>query len=332
MRPTATWPWLNGSAAGAAAERALVPSIARWADKPVFVAWGRQAASARSNAAGDAGTRPSRPTSRPGKLPPDPAATPLPAAGIGYVGLAEVARQRDELDAALDQVTEGIELCRQLAYVSPLAAGLVTLAWIRQALGGSGRGAGRDAGSRTDLAGASRAAQSGPGPAGQAAAGPGRPARRRPLDSRTRPPSGRRPALRSRAGAPGAGPPPARPGPARPGARAAGPAAHRGGRQERTGSIIETAPCAPGPRGQRPGERSGNHPGRDAHPGRPAGPRPGLRRRGPADGRAAGPADRGPASRPDRDRGPAGLPGPAPAGLRSASSRAPGPPGRRCRA
>jgi LuxR family maltose regulon positive regulatory protein len=64
-----------------------------------------------------------------------PGRTPLPAAGIGYVGLAEVARQRDELDAALDQVTEGIELCRQLAYVSPLAAGLVTLAWIRQAQG-----------------------------------------------------------------------------------------------------------------------------------------------------------------------------------------------------
>jgi LuxR family maltose regulon positive regulatory protein len=61
--------------------------------------------------------------------------TPLPAAGIGYVGLAEVSRQRDELDAALGQVTEGIELCRQLAYVSPLAAGLVTLAWIRQARG-----------------------------------------------------------------------------------------------------------------------------------------------------------------------------------------------------
>ena len=51
------------------------------------------------------------------------------------MGLAEVARQRDELDAALEQVTEGIELCRQLAYVSPLAAGLVTLAWIRQARG-----------------------------------------------------------------------------------------------------------------------------------------------------------------------------------------------------
>ena len=51
------------------------------------------------------------------------------------MGLAEVARQRDELGVALEQVTEGIELCRQLPYVSPLAAGLVTLAWIRQAQG-----------------------------------------------------------------------------------------------------------------------------------------------------------------------------------------------------
>jgi LuxR family maltose regulon positive regulatory protein len=49
--------------------------------------------------------------------------------------------------------------------------------------GESGPGAGSDAGSCADLAGAGRAAQPSPGPAGQAAAGPGRPARRRPLDS-----------------------------------------------------------------------------------------------------------------------------------------------------
>jgi hypothetical protein len=32
-------------------------------------------------------------------------------------------------------VTEGIPLCRQLNWTQPLAAGLVTLAWIRQANG-----------------------------------------------------------------------------------------------------------------------------------------------------------------------------------------------------
>ena len=51
------------------------------------------------------------------------------------MGLAEVAYQRNELDTALHHVTEGIALCRQFVYTPPLAAGLVTLAWIRQATG-----------------------------------------------------------------------------------------------------------------------------------------------------------------------------------------------------
>ena len=61
----------------------------------------------------------------------------VPAAGAAYVGLAEVAYQRDELDTALRHATEGIRLCRQFAYTPPLAAGLATLAWIRQATGDS---------------------------------------------------------------------------------------------------------------------------------------------------------------------------------------------------
>jgi LuxR family transcriptional regulator, maltose regulon positive regulatory protein len=64
----------------------------------------------------------------------------LPAAGIGYAGLAEVAYQRNELDAALRNVTEAIAQCQRLTYTQPLAAGLVTLAWIRQA-GGDEAGA-----------------------------------------------------------------------------------------------------------------------------------------------------------------------------------------------
>jgi ATP/maltotriose-dependent transcriptional regulator MalT len=59
----------------------------------------------------------------------------LPGAGMAYVGMAEVAYQRSELDDALDQVTEGIARCRQLVYTPPLATGLATLAWIRQAQG-----------------------------------------------------------------------------------------------------------------------------------------------------------------------------------------------------
>jgi len=59
----------------------------------------------------------------------------MPAAGIAYVGMAEVAYQRNDLDAALEHVTEGIARCRQLNYTQPLATGLATLAWIRQAQG-----------------------------------------------------------------------------------------------------------------------------------------------------------------------------------------------------
>lgn len=63
---------------------------------------------------------------------------PLPAAGLGHVGIAEIAYQRDELDAALRHITEGIVLCRQIADAKPLGMGLATLAWIRQAQGDPG--------------------------------------------------------------------------------------------------------------------------------------------------------------------------------------------------
>ncbi|MFI7068149.1 LuxR C-terminal-related transcriptional regulator [Kribbella sp. NPDC050124] len=59
----------------------------------------------------------------------------LPAAGVAYVGMAEVAYQRDELDSALGLVTDGIPLCRRLTYTQPLANGLATLALIRHAAG-----------------------------------------------------------------------------------------------------------------------------------------------------------------------------------------------------
>ena len=80
----------------------------------------------------------------------------MSAAGPAYVGLGEVAYQRNDLDTALWHVTEGAALCRQFVYTPPLAAGLITLAWIRQANG--------------DPAGAldamEEAMQASPGPAG----------------------------------------------------------------------------------------------------------------------------------------------------------------------
>jgi LuxR family maltose regulon positive regulatory protein len=64
-----------------------------------------------------------------------PSRPALPAAGIAHVGMAGVLYERGEFDAALEHVTKAIALCRQLAYTQPLATGLATLAWIRQARG-----------------------------------------------------------------------------------------------------------------------------------------------------------------------------------------------------
>jgi ATP/maltotriose-dependent transcriptional regulator MalT len=64
---------------------------------------------------------------------PDGAAPQI--AGVACVGMAGVLYERGELDSALEYATDGIPLCRQLAYTPPLATGLVTMAWIRQAQG-----------------------------------------------------------------------------------------------------------------------------------------------------------------------------------------------------
>ena len=119
--------WLRGRLADA--ERVFVPSLAGWADMPTMTVWSRhvlgqvQCAQGRLDAAVLACQQALERTAPPGR-------PPLPAAGPAYVCLAEVAYQRNELETALRHVTEGIALCRQLAYTPPLAAGLVTLAWI----------------------------------------------------------------------------------------------------------------------------------------------------------------------------------------------------------
>jgi LuxR family transcriptional regulator, maltose regulon positive regulatory protein len=65
----------------------------------------------------------------------EPGQPALPVAGIAYAGMAEVEYQRDELDAALSHVTEGIARLRAVNHTAPMAAGLARLAWIRQAAG-----------------------------------------------------------------------------------------------------------------------------------------------------------------------------------------------------
>jgi LuxR family maltose regulon positive regulatory protein len=69
------------------------------------------------------------------KVAAAPGQAPLPAAGAAYVGLAELAYQRGELDAALRHLNEGLPLCRQLTDTQSLATGLAKLAWVRQARG-----------------------------------------------------------------------------------------------------------------------------------------------------------------------------------------------------
>jgi len=140
----------------AEAERALSSSIAqgRAAGQPAMTAWGYQDLGRVQRAKGRLDTAAG--TYREAlEVVAATSRTALPAAGIAYVGLAEVAYQRNELDTALRHVSEGIGACRPMNFTQPLATGLATLAWIRQAQG--------------DISGAREAMEE----AGQAAPGPG---------------------------------------------------------------------------------------------------------------------------------------------------------------
>jgi LuxR family maltose regulon positive regulatory protein len=59
----------------------------------------------------------------------------LPTAGMAHVGLAEVRYEQHELAAAHEHATQGVALCRHLAFTQPLATGLALLARVRQAEG-----------------------------------------------------------------------------------------------------------------------------------------------------------------------------------------------------
>ena len=147
--------WLRGRLAEA--EHALVSSIDGWrvAGQLTMTAWGCHDLSQVQRAQGrlDAAVRTCQQAL---EMTAPPGRAPLPAAGPAYVELAEVAYQRNDLDVALRHVTEGIALCQQFVFAPPLAAGLVTLAWIRQATGDP-------AGALEAIGEAGRAA---PGPAG----------------------------------------------------------------------------------------------------------------------------------------------------------------------
>ena len=126
--------WLRGRLA--AAERLLSATIAQW-----LRAGQRQLAVRTCHHLGQVQRAQGRPDAALGtyrqalEVAAPPGQPALPDAGIARVGLAEVAYQRGELDAALEHLTEGLGLCRQVVYTPPLATGLATLAWIRQAQG-----------------------------------------------------------------------------------------------------------------------------------------------------------------------------------------------------
>ena len=126
--------WLRGRLAEA--EQAFMSSIAGWqVGQPI--SWGIYQLGQVQRAQGrlDAAAETYQKTL---DIPAVSGPPPAPPAGPAYVGLGEVAYQRNELDSALRQVTEGIALCRQFLYLAPLGIGLVTLAWIRQAHGDPG--------------------------------------------------------------------------------------------------------------------------------------------------------------------------------------------------
>ena len=116
------------------AERAFASSVTGWRGRPAhadrvgLVRAG--AASARPGPPGRGCADLRAGPGQPGHVRPAAA-----AAGPSHVGLAEIAYQRDELDLARRQATEGIALCRQFVYTVPLANGLAALAMIRQATG-----------------------------------------------------------------------------------------------------------------------------------------------------------------------------------------------------
>ena len=131
--------WLDGRLDEA--ERAFAQGIAgrRAAGLPTWGAWASYELSQVQHAQGrlDAAARTCEQALEAAARTGQP---PSPAAGPAYAGLAEVAYQRNELDSALDHAERGIALCRSFVYTMPLAAGLATLAWIRQA-GGDPAGA-----------------------------------------------------------------------------------------------------------------------------------------------------------------------------------------------
>jgi LuxR family maltose regulon positive regulatory protein len=59
----------------------------------------------------------------------------VPVAGWVYLGMGELLYEWNDLDAAMSQLTEGLELGKRVGTAGPLATGYTVLAWVKQAKG-----------------------------------------------------------------------------------------------------------------------------------------------------------------------------------------------------
>jgi LuxR family transcriptional regulator, maltose regulon positive regulatory protein len=59
----------------------------------------------------------------------------VPAAGMAHTGIAQILRERNELEAALSHAEQGVALCGQVVYFQWVVTSLAVLAWIRHAAG-----------------------------------------------------------------------------------------------------------------------------------------------------------------------------------------------------
>ena len=164
--------WLRGRLTEA--ERAFESSIAGWraAGQPTFTAYALAISSARSSAPRVAWAPPLAPTSRHWRSPRRLAARNYQPPASRLSAWPRSPTSATSSTPRCSMFTDGIALCRRFVHSAPLATGLATLAWIRQATGQPGRCPGRHERGRAGCAGAARPAQPGPGTAGPTAATP----------------------------------------------------------------------------------------------------------------------------------------------------------------
>ena len=126
--------WVRGSVRSA--ETALATNVERWRSlgEPGRVAFGCHylARAQRSRGDLDAATATYEAALA---AEDDEAGSGSPSAGVAYIGLGEIAYQRDELPEARTMIEHGIAASRQLVYNQALSSGLATLAWIHRAQG-----------------------------------------------------------------------------------------------------------------------------------------------------------------------------------------------------